>query len=135
MRPNALTSAVVAVALVGSLPAATEELAFGVELNRAREAMEIAPFKTFYDGPFNKAFYAKFSGWLNQCSAKTGQALENLDLILTLAGDGKVQTVRFEPQSANGRCFAELVRKESFPSPPSSGLAVPVSIRMTKPKQ
>ena len=123
----------IAVLVCGSASVFAEEPDFIVELNRARETVHEGPAKAFYEGPFNQAFYAKFSGWLNECSQQTGRPLEDLDLIVTLGQDGAVQAIRFEPRSEGTRCFAELVRKERFPLPPSKGLAVPVSIRMRKP--
>ena len=42
------------------------------------------PAKRYYEGPFNKAFYGRFSTWLNQCTQQTGQTLADLDLIVGL---------------------------------------------------
>jgi hypothetical protein len=118
--------------VAGPAASIAQEPDFVMELNHAREVVHEGPAKAFYDGPFNQAFYAKFSGWLNSCSQHTGRPVDDLDLIVTLGPEGKVQAIRFEPRSEGTRCFAELVKKETFPPPPSKGLAVPVSIRMSK---
>jgi hypothetical protein len=112
---------------------AVEEPNFGIELDRAREAMNVQPAKAYYDGPFNKAFYAKFSEWLNQCTKSTGEPLSDFDMLITLGREGQVQALRFQPTSLLAACFGELVRKERFPLPPATGLMVPASVRITKP--
>ena len=120
--------------LIGGRGGGAEEPDFVSELNRARQVVaEQAPAKAFYDGPFNKAFYAQYSGWLNQCTQRTGQGLVDFDMLLTLSQHGDVQAVRFEPTGELTTCFADLVRKERFPEPPSTGLTVPVSVRIQKP--
>ena len=112
---------------------AVEEPNFGIELDRVREAMHVEPAKTYYDGPFNKAFYASFSEWLNQCTKSTGEPLSDFDMLIKLGGEGQVQALRFQPASSLAACFSELVRKERFPAPPASGLIVPARVRITKP--
>jgi len=105
---------------------------FLTELNQAREAMLSEPAKGYYEGPFNKAFYGRFSGWLNHCTQQTGQGLADLDLLLALDAQGKVSTVRVQPESGLTECFAAQVRRAQFPAPPSGGLLVPVTVRITK---
>ena len=118
--------------LFGSVAGHSEPTDFLVELNQAREAMLSEPAKGYYEGPFNKAFYGHFSGWLNQCTQQTGQALADLDLLVTLDSQGKVAALRAQPQSKLTECFAEQVKNEQFPAPPSRSLLVPVSVRITK---
>ena len=91
---------------------------FVTQLNQAHEAMHSEPAKSYYDGPFNKAFYGRFSGWLNQCTQQTGQALRDLDMLITLDRQGTVTELRFRPESELTECFAGQVRKEQFPAPP-----------------
>jgi hypothetical protein len=105
---------------------------FLTELNLVREAMLDEPAKGYYEGPFNKAFYGRFSTWLNQCTQQTGQALADLDLIVGLDSQGRVSSLRAQPQSDLTQCFVEHVKREQFPAPPSGHLRVPVSVRMTK---
>ena len=122
-----------AVLTIGSLTGVSaKQPDFATLLSQAYEAMHSEPVKGYYDGPFNMAFYARFSGWLNQCTQQTGQSLGDLDMLLTLGGRGSVEGVRFEPQSGLTECFASLVKKEEFPRPPVPSLVVPVSIRITK---
>ena len=133
-RVAALGAMATGVLLVGGRGGATEQPDFLAELNRARQVVaEKAPAKAFYEGPFNKAFYAQYPSWLNQCTQRTGQALADFDVLVSLAQRGEVQAVRFEPQGKLTKCFGELVRKERFPEPPSAGLTLPISIRITKP--
>ena len=106
---------------------------FVVEINKAREAMLDEPAKSYYQGPFNKAFYERYSGWLNHCTQQTGQQLADLDLVVTLDAQGKVSDLLSRPESVLTDCFAGQVKKEQFPAPPSAGLRVPVSVRITKP--
>ena len=120
------------VLLLGVTAVGAEEPKFAIELDRVREAMHVEPAKAYYYGPFNKAFYAKFSEWLNQCTQSTGQPLSDFDMLITLGGDGQVEALRFEPRGLLAACFTELVRKERFPSPPEAGLVVPASVRITK---
>ena len=116
---------------VGAL--AVEEPNFGIELDRVREAVHAEPAKAYYDGPFNKAFYARFSEWLNQCTKTTGEPLSDFDMLITLGGEGQVQALRVQPASSLAACFSGLVRKVRFPPPPARGLMVPASVRITKP--
>jgi hypothetical protein len=126
-------AALAAAVLVAVSALAFEEAEFAPELDRVREAMHIEPAKAYYYGPFNKVFYARFSQWLNQCTESTGQPLSDFDMLITLGGEGRVQALRFEPQSSLAACFTEFVRKERFPSPPTGGLMVPASVKITKP--
>lgn len=120
--------------LLGGLGVSAGEPDFLTTLNRARQVVaEEAPAKAFYEGPFNKEFYAHYSGWLNQCTQRTGQGLVDFDMLVTLSHLGEVQALRFEPQVELTRCFAALVRKGRFPEPPSRDLALPVSVRISKP--
>jgi hypothetical protein len=105
---------------------------FLAELNLVREAMLDEPAKGYYEGPFNKAFYGQFSTWLNQCTQQTGQALADLDLIVGLDSQGRVSSLRAQPQSEVTQCFVAHVKREQFPAPPSGSLRVPVSVRITK---
>ena len=92
---------------------AVEEPNFGMELDRVREAMHVEPAKAYYDGPFNKAFYARFSlEGLNQCTKSTGEPLSDFDMLITLGGEGQVQALRFEVKSSLAGCFGDLVRKD-----------------------
>jgi hypothetical protein len=90
------------------------------------------PAKGYYEGAFNKAFYSRFSNWLNQCTQQTGQTLADLDLIVGLDSQGRVSTLRSRPESDLTECFVGHVKKEQFPAPPSGALRVPVSVRITK---
>jgi hypothetical protein len=119
-------------AVAGGQVGYAEPSDFVTEMNHAREAMLSEPSKGYYDGPFNKAFYARYSGWLNHCTQRTGQALADLDLLVTLDSQGKVSALRVQPESGLSECFAEQVAKEQFPPPPSAGLVVPVGVRITK---
>jgi hypothetical protein len=105
---------------------------FLTQLSQAREAMLSEPARGYYEGPFNKPFYGRFSAWLNQCTQQTGQGLVDLDLLLGLDAQGKVSAVRVQPESGLTECFADQVRKAQFPAPPSGGLSLPVSVRITK---
>jgi len=131
---GALVAVATGFLLIGGRGGLAEEPDFMSELNRARQVVaEEAPAKAFYDGPFNKAFYAQYSGWLNQCTQRTGQGLADFDMLVSLSYRGEVQAVRVEPKGELTKCFAELVEKERFPEPPSAGLTLPVSIRIQKP--
>jgi hypothetical protein len=118
--------------LAAPLASRAEPPDFLTELNLVREAMLDEPAKGYYEGPFNKAFYGRFSTWLSQCTQQTGQALSDLDLIVGLDSQGRVWSLRALPQSDLTRCFMEHVRTEQFPAPPSGRLRVPVSVRITK---
>jgi hypothetical protein len=122
MGTAALAAGVLAL-LVTAVPA--QEPQFATELDRVREAMHVEPAKAYYYGPFNEAFYSKFSAWLNQCTQSTGQPLSDFDMLITLGGEGQVEAVRFQPQGVLAVCFTELVRKERFPSPPQADWLCP----------
>ena len=75
--------------LATPLASRAEPPAFLTELNLVREAMLDEPAKGYYEGPFNKAFYGRFSTWLNQCTQQTVQTLADLDLIVGLDSQGQ----------------------------------------------
>ncbi len=111
-----------------------EESDFVARLNEAREAVFSGAGKEFYDGAFSKAFYAQYPGRLSECMKRTGDTEQTgFDMLLKLAGDGRVEVALVKPQSPVATCYQELVKKDIFPAPPSSGFWVPVSIRFTKP--
>jgi hypothetical protein len=131
-RVGALVAFAAGLLLMGR--GAADEPDFVSELNRARQIVaEEASARAFYEGPFNKAFYAQYPGWLNQCTQRTGQSLADFDMLVSLSRRGQVQAVRFEPRGDLTKCFADLVSKEHFPEPPSAWLTLPVSIRIQKP--
>jgi len=127
-----ISSCVMLSILAAPLVSRAEPPDFLTELNQVREAMLNEPAKGYYEGPFNKAFYGRFSNWLNQCTQQTGHTLADLDLIVGLDSQGRVSTLRSRPESDLTECFVGHLRKEQFPAPPSGALRVPVSVRITK---
>jgi hypothetical protein len=57
----------------------------------------------------------------------------SFDLVLDLGGDGRVHEAMIRPETKLTTCFLALVKKDTFPAPPSAGFRLPVSIRFTKP--
>jgi hypothetical protein len=111
-----------------------EEPDFVVRLNAAREAVFEGAGKEYFEGPFSKVFYAQYPGRLSQCMKSTGEKEPaGFDMLLKLAGDGRVEAAEVKPQSPMATCYRELTKKDAFPAPPSPGFWVPVSIRFAKP--
>ena len=113
----------------GCAIAAAEEPSFAIALREAQEATHTEPLKSYVDGPFNQAFYARFSGWINQCTQQTGQRFTDFDLLITVGAKGAVESLRHEPKSAQTDCFAALVKADTLPIPPKAPLVVPAGIR------
>jgi hypothetical protein len=123
-----------AVGAVFAVVGLAEERDFIVRLNEAREAVFSGPGKVYFDGPFSKAFYAQYPGRLSECMKSTGEKEPaGFDMLLKLAGDGRVEAVEVKPPSPIATCYGDLTGKDAFPAPPSAGFWVPVSIRFTKP--
>lgn len=111
-----------------------EEEDFIVRLNEAREAVFEGAGKQYFEGPFSKAFYAQYPARLSQCMKSTGGGEPaGFDMLLELAGDGRVAAAEVKPASPLARCYRDLTKKDVFPAPPSAGFRVPVSIRFTVP--
>src|SRR5512144_1739911 len=70
-------ASVLAMLAVCAMPAVAEEASFSTALREAQEATHTEPLKSYVDGPFNQAFYSQFSGWINECTQRTGQRFAN----------------------------------------------------------
>ena len=124
-------AAVLAALAVCVGPAAADEPSFSTALREAQEATHTEPLKSYVDGPFNQAFYSRFSGWINQCTQRTGQPFADFDLLITVGAKGSVESVRFEPKTPPAECFVGLLKAETLPSPPKGSLVVPAGIRFS----
>ena len=124
-------AAVLAALAVCLTPAAAEEPSFSSALREAQEATHAEPLKSYVDGPFNQAFYSRFSGWINECTQRTGQRFADFDLLIRVGAKGTVESVRFEPKSAPTECFVGLLKAEALPVPPKVPLVVPIGIRFS----
>jgi len=103
---------------------------FAAALREAQEATHAEPLKSYVEGPFNRAIYARFAGWINECTQQTGQSFTDFDLLITVGAKGNVEALRYEPKSAQHDCFAARLRAEALPIPPKGPLVVPAGIRM-----
>jgi hypothetical protein len=110
--------------------AAAEEPDFAAALREAQEATHVEPLKSYVEGPFNRAIYARFAGWINHCTQQAGQSFKDFDLLITVGASGAVEALRYEPKSAQNDCFAALLRAEALPLPPKGPIVVPAGIRM-----
>jgi hypothetical protein len=55
------------------------------------------------------------------CIVYANRTAPSFDLVLDLGGDGHVEEAMVRPETKLTTCFLALVKKDSFPPPPSAG--------------
>jgi hypothetical protein len=121
--------------LLGALnggPLGADDKQFDALWRQAEQNVKSAPGQQYFNDVFFKEFYGKYTVHVNECTLKTGERMmSTMKAAVELTATGGVSRVLVRPQSRPARCFADLVRKDSFSKPPSDRFWVPVEVRFT----
>ncbi len=133
MRRSArlVASGVLVGLLATGLPAGADEQ-FAVALQAAHDAAQAEPLKSYVAAVFTDAFFARFSTWINECTARVGAPFDEFDLLITVGAKGNVERLRYAPKSRQADCFAGQLKAEVLPIPPKPSVVIPAGIRMNK---
>lgn len=131
MRGTRVGLAIAASVLVAGVGAAQDET-FDGRLKEATRNQKSAGGKK-YDESFSKEFGAHYALRLSECLKQTGEsAPADFEMLLKLAGDGKVEEAMVRPETKVATCFRDLTKRAHYPAPPSAGYWHPVGMRFTK---
>jgi hypothetical protein len=82
---------------------------------------------------FGKEFFGMYAVLMTECAQRTGEKLRaDLTAAVELGARGQVLAVIVRPESKVSRCFADLVKRDTFSPPPSAHFWLPVTIRFTE---
>jgi len=133
MRCSQLAAGLLLAALSGVFVAADEK-DFDARWREAEQNVKAGPGQQYFNDVFFKEFFGKYTVHVNHCTQRTGEKItSDLKAAVELTAAGQVSTVLVQPQSKPVRCFADLVKQDSFSKPPSDHFWVPLEVRFTKP--
>lgn len=105
---------------------------FGTRLKAAIANVQTPAGRTYYEGAFQKQFYAAYPARVSECIP---QALHSepsaFNMVLKLGADGRIEEALVRPETKLAGCFRSLVMKDVFPAPPAGGFSIPVSMTVT----
>jgi hypothetical protein len=88
--------------------------------------------KQYFGDVFFKEFFGKYTVHVNECTRRTGEKIRGeLKAAVELGARGQVLAVLVRPDSKPSRCFADLVKGDTFSPPPSGHFWVPVLVKFT----
>ena len=131
MRPTRVMMTAAASALALGLVAAEDET-FDQRLDEATRNLESEAGRK-YGEAFSKEFGAQYAPRLSECLKQTGDpAAKDFEMLLKLAGDGRVEKAMVRPETKIAVCFRDLTKQTKQPAPPSSGYWHLVSMRFRR---
>ena len=87
----------------------------------------------YFNDVFFKEFLGKYATHMTECAQRTGEKMMvDLTAAVELGGRGQVLAVLVRPESKPSRCFADLVKRDTFSAPPSDHFWIPVTIHFTE---
>jgi hypothetical protein len=116
-----------------SVPAgAAEKKDFDARWKEAQQTISGGAGEQYFTVLFVKEFFGKYAVHMTKCSQRTGQIMkEDLTAAIQLGARGQVLAVMVRPESKLTKCFANLVKRDTFSPPPSAHFWLPVTIRFT----
>jgi hypothetical protein len=69
---------------------------------------------------------------MTKCAQRTGERMKgDLTAAIELGARGQVLAVLVRPELKSTKCFADLVKRDTFPPPPSAHFWLPVTIHLS----
>jgi hypothetical protein len=128
VRPTTVVLTLVASILTLRLAAAADK-SFDQRVEEAAQNLESEAGRK-YGAAFSKEFGAQYAPRLSECGKKTGDpAPKDFDMLLKLAGDGRVEKALVKPETKMATCFRDLTKQTQYPAPPSAGYWHLVGVR------
>ena len=114
--------------------AAADEKDFAARWKEASQNVLSGPGQEYFNNVFFREFFGKYSAHANECTQRTGEIMtSDLRIAVELAASGQVLAVKVRPQSKASKCFAYLVKRDTFSKPPSDHFWIPAEVRFTRP--
>ena len=116
-----------------SVPAsAAERKDFDARWKEAEQTISGGAGEQYFTVLFVKEFFGKYAVHMTKCSQRTGEkAKGELTAAIELGARGQVLAVMVRPELKVTKCFADLVKRDTFSPPPSAHFWLPVTIRFT----
>lgn len=110
-----------------------EKNGFEARWKEAERNVRSGAGEKYFNDVFFKEFFGRYATHMTECAQRTGERMMvELNAAVELGGRGQVLTVMVRPQMKASRCFADLVKRDTFSRPPSNHFWIPVTIRFTE---
>ena len=128
-----LRSPLAALLCLAAVPAlAGEKKGFDARWKEAERNVKTGPGEQYFNQVFFKELYGKFAVHMTECTQRTGERMmADLHAAVELGARGQVLRVLVRPEIKPSKCFADLVKRDTFSAPPSDHFWVPVTIKFT----
>ncbi len=112
---------------------AAEKKDFDARWQEAQQTISGGAGEQYFTVLFVKEFFGKYAVHMTKCSQRTGEKVKGeLTAAIELGARGQVLAVLVRPESKLTKCFADLVKRDTFSPPPSAHFWLPVTIRFTE---
>jgi hypothetical protein len=129
-RACALLAGVLCLGSASGVAAAKKD--FDARWSEAQRNVEAGPGKKYFDDVFFKEFFGKYAVHVNECTRSTGEKMTaELNAAVEVGTRGQVLAVLVRPDSKAARCFADLVKRDTFSPPPSGPFWIPLTVKFT----
>ena len=105
---------------------------FDARWKEAEENVRSGAGQQYFDQVFFKESQAKYAVHMTECAQRTGERmLTDLSAVIQLGKEGQVLGILVRPETKPSKCFADLVKRDTFSPPPSEPFSIPVTIKFT----
>jgi hypothetical protein len=112
---------------------AAEKKDFDARWREAEQNVRSGAGRQYFNDVFVKEFFGKYAVHLTECAQRTGERImTTLTAAVELGTRGQVLAVMVRPESKASRCFADLVKRDTFSAPPSGHFWIPVTVKFTE---
>ena len=114
-----------------------KRVAIGCSIGATIETYDFIGFGTaaalYFNNVFFKEFFGKYATHMTECTQRTGEkTMTPLHAAVELGARGQVLRVMVRPETKPTKCFADLVKRDTFSAPPSDHFWIPVTITFTE---
>jgi hypothetical protein len=110
-----------------------EKKDFDARWKDAERNVKAGAGQQYFNDVFFKEFFGKYAGHVTECAQRTGEKMmADLTAAVELGARGQVLAVMVRPDSKTTRCFADLVKRDTFSPPPSAHFWIPVTVTFTE---
>jgi hypothetical protein len=130
MKPG--RAAALLLCLLSVSAGAAEKKDFDARWKEAEQTISGGAGEQYFYVLFVKEFFGKYAVHMTKCAQRTGEKVKgDLTAAVDLGARGQVLAVMVRPELKVTKCFADLVKRDTFSPPPSAHFWLPVTIRFT----
>jgi hypothetical protein len=119
--------------LLVSTALAGEGKDFDGRWKEAQQNVRAGAGQKYFDDVFFKEFYGKFAVHMTACAQRTGEKMmADLHAAVEVGARGQVLAVMVRPETKPSKCFADLVKRDTFSAPPMGHFWLPVTVTFTE---